>query len=271
MTNEFLLPSPSPDFADCVRRSLKNQRHRAFPLVWEGKTLWIKQAIPSKENFFHKVQKVISSLFSWYIPLLKPTVCLGGAEALREEAYRLKKWQKAGIKVPEVMAFEGPWMALTHQGVALSFVLENHRHAHPEKDLDRLNLVMRAAQEVIHVHKLGFCLGSGRLRDIVYDGVDFYFIDGEEDPSQVMSLEAAQARDLLFFILTSLRHLSQDSQIILPIWKFFLKESTPLVLKNIQRLKPFLKILLFIRYLPRSWIGRDLKEAIIWAQMVTEA
>jgi tRNA A-37 threonylcarbamoyl transferase component Bud32 len=264
------LPPPSPALADCVRGALIHQRQRVFPLVWEGQTLWIKRAIPSKRKVFHQIQALASGLLSWHTPMIKPSFCTGGSQALVAEAHRLQVLEAAGISVPQVVAFQGQWMALSHKGVALSFVLENHRRSNPDKDPDRLQFLLQAAQALMGVHNKGFCLGSGRLRDIVYDGSQFSFIDGEEDPSQVMALPAAQGRDILFFMLTALRHFSHDSMLILALWACFLKEASPVIMEEIQKLRPYLRILGALDILPPRWWGRDMKEAILWARILLQ-
>lgn len=246
-----------------VKNALSSQDARVFPLEWGGQRLWIKRAIPAKHRFFHHIQRLGAMVLGRYIPLLYPSVCTGGQEALRAEAARLDRLGRCpGVRVPTLVGQGEGWLAFGDGGMPLSVVFDN-----PQTP-DREVLILKAVHTVVAVHRGGMCLGSGRFRDLLFDGDHITCIDGEEDPSLFMPLAAAQARDVILFLLSSLRHYSTDFTILGRVVHEFQTQEAPDILREIAKVRRVLFLMAPLRLIPQGWLGRDLREGLLLARLL---
>lgn len=117
-----------------------------------------------------------------------------GERAKAVEARRLEALRACGAPVPRILG-EGPRsLILSDMGPTLAHRLKRLQSAN---DADML--VRRTARAIGELHRHGGYLGQAFARNITVGEVGVGFIDFEEDPSEIMSLSQAQARDWVMF------------------------------------------------------------------------
>jgi tRNA A-37 threonylcarbamoyl transferase component Bud32 len=126
-------------------------------------------------------------------PLCSPPR-LAGDKARQLEERRIGELRRRGVHVPDILGRGDRWLVLSDIGPSLSSCL---KRADDPAAVDRL--VHRSAAALVAVHRSGGYLGQAVARNIVVSERDIGFIDFEEDPLAVMSLDQAQARDWLLF------------------------------------------------------------------------
>jgi tRNA A-37 threonylcarbamoyl transferase component Bud32 len=129
-------------------------------------------------------------------PLIKVVPAYGGKRAQAIEARRLCELRAAGVLVPELL-FETPDYLVMQpiEGRPIdSCVSDTGRQA--------LDVFRQGLLAICAVHAAGQYLSQGFARNMIIGKQGIWFIDFEEDPLQVMSLQEAQARDFLLFLLS---------------------------------------------------------------------
>ncbi|MEL1264905.1 serine/threonine protein phosphatase [Pseudoxanthomonas putridarboris] len=126
---------------------------------------------------------------------LRPPPHYDGEQAKQTEARRLAELRAQDILVPEVLGEGKASLILGDLGESLSARMRET--AHDGARLDELTLA--AAGAIRQAHRAGAYFGQPVPRNMTFDGARIGFIDFEEDPLEVMSLEQAQARDWLMF------------------------------------------------------------------------
>lgn len=117
-----------------------------------------------------------------------------GEEAKQIELRRIETLRACGAPVPRVLG-EGPRsLILSDMGPTLAHRLKRLKSAN-DADI----LVRRTAQAIGEIHRHGGYLGQAFARNITVGERGVGFIDFEEDPSEIMTLVQAQARDWVLF------------------------------------------------------------------------
>jgi len=117
-----------------------------------------------------------------------------GERAKEVEARRLEALRASGAPVPRILG-EGPRsLILSDMGPTLAHRLKRLPSAN-DADL----LVRQTAQAIGELHRHGGYLGQAFARNITVGDQGVGFIDFEEDPSEIMTLAQAQARDWVMF------------------------------------------------------------------------
>lgn len=117
-----------------------------------------------------------------------------GEPAKAIETRRLAALRACGAPVPRILG-EGPRsLILSDMGPTLA-----HRLKRLESANDADMLVRQTAHAIGEVHRQGGYLGQAFARNITVGEQGVGFIDFEEDPSEIMSLAQAQARDWVMF------------------------------------------------------------------------
>lgn len=123
--------------------------------------------------------------------------------ACRTEQAMINRLGALGANVPPLLAVGDRELLLGDLGPTLALVCRTETDAGKRRDLVQLGLDALAA-----LHGRGGYLSQAFARNMtVLDG-RIGFIDLEEDPATVMSLAAAQARDVLFYAHSTARFLS---------------------------------------------------------------
>lgn len=117
-----------------------------------------------------------------------------GEKAKEVELRRIEALRACGAPVPRVLG-EGPRsLILSDMGPTLAHRLKRLKSAN-DADI----LVRRTAQAIGELHRHGGYLGQAFARNITVGERGVGFIDFEEDPSEIMTLAQAQARDWVLF------------------------------------------------------------------------
>ncbi|QDE37850.1 serine/threonine protein phosphatase [Luteibacter pinisoli] len=159
-----------------------------------GRTAWLKRYEP--ESWLRPALVRLWNRLAARLDLnaLRSPPRRTGEEAKRIESRRIEALRACGAPVPRILG-EGPRsLILSDMGPTL---------AHRLKRLPRANdadiLVRQTAHAIGELHRHGGYLGQAFARNITVGEHGVGFIDFEEDPSEIMSLAQAQARDWVMF------------------------------------------------------------------------
>lgn len=167
----------------------------------DGERSWLK-TYPDGSS--RRLSLALLDLVARYlgIGLLRPPAHHGGQAAKSIEARRLRELRAQGIRVPEIV-YEDPFaLGLSDIGPTLASRLRE-AHADPA-GIDALTRAAIAA--ITDAHRAGAYFGQLVPRNITVDGEAIGFLDFEEEPLEVMTLDQAQARDWLLFAFGTARY-----------------------------------------------------------------
>lgn len=123
--------------------------------------------------------------------------------ACATERRMLSRLRQLGASVPEVLGASDTELILSDLGPTLA---ERCRaEATSER---RAELVRRGFEALAELHRRNGYLSQAFARNMVCDSGRIGFIDFEDDPLEVMSLPAAQARDVLLYVHSTARFLA---------------------------------------------------------------
>jgi tRNA A-37 threonylcarbamoyl transferase component Bud32 len=129
-------------------------------------------------------------------PLIKPVPAYGGAKAQEIEIRRLGELRVAGIPVPQVLHIAKDYFVMQAiEGRPLDSLVSG-------ADSQAHTVFEQGLEAIARVHAAGQYLSQGFARNILVNSQGLFFIDFEDDPLQVMTLEQAQARDYLVYLLS---------------------------------------------------------------------
>lgn len=106
--------------------------------------------------------------------------------------------------MPEIVEYGKDWHLLSDIGSPLNRLL---KRSSPDEALE---LAQRALRAIRSLHRNGGYLSQAFARNICVSESGIGFIDFEDDPREVYSLEEAQARDLLLAISSMCGHFERD-------------------------------------------------------------
>lgn len=171
-----------------------------------GTRAWLKQY--GQEH--RRVRLAVLDMFSRQFglaPLCPPPHHVGPAAKLVEKR-RLAELRTLDIRVPEVLAEGESMLVLSDIGPTLS-----HELGRCEDDPLRVDaLVDKAVEGIAEAHARGAYFGQPWPRNLTLERGRVGFLDFEEDPLDVMTLEQAQARDWLLFAYGTARYYAGRSQ-----------------------------------------------------------
>jgi len=214
-----------------------------------GKRYWLKKSAPARGVFRYHALNIFSKILR--TPILKAVPQLGGSTALKTEIKRIQQLQAEGILVPEICATSSEWILIKDLGVSIIDDMKSNRSN--QKRMRKLFTICLKALKKAHLSNqyMSQCFVRNMLM-VDEEKKEIGFIDFEDDPLSVMSLEQAQARDLLLFINSTARFFVKDTDYFNNEIQLFLDGHKPEVLDHIKntnkRLKwvtklPFQKIL----------------------------
>lgn len=159
-----------------------------------GRTAWLKRYDP--DNWLRPaVVRLWNGLASRLeLAALRSPPRYAGEQAKEIELRRLEALRACGAPVPSILG-EGPRsLILSDMGPTLAHRLKRLKSAN---DVDIL--VRQTVHAIGELHRHGGYLGQAFARNITVGDTGVGFIDFEEDPSEIMSLAQAQARDWVLF------------------------------------------------------------------------
>ncbi|MCW9033080.1 MAG: hypothetical protein OQJ97_02590 [Rhodospirillales bacterium] len=248
--------SPSDAMVTLVKEGRTTARHRAFVIEWQGDKVWVKDKAPYNYYHWHKVQKIFATLFR--IPMLRPTVSIGGQEGLYFEFSRLVQLHKKGVPVARPVALGKGWLATCHFGTPLQDLLDQE-----DSLTDREKLLITGAQALAKLHQDGEWHGSGQVRDLVKTSNGVGFIDFEEDLLAEMTLVQAQARDILLFLISAARYASLEHNPLPAALSAYQQIAPEAVWPELKRLRGLTRFFGFLLKPWRQKLGRDARQALL--------
>lgn len=159
-----------------------------------GRTAWLKRYDPDSwlRPALVRIWNALASRLD--LTALRSPPRYAGEQAKEIELRRLEALRACGAPVPRILG-EGPRsLILSDMGPTLAHRLKRLKSAN---DADML--VRQTAQAIGQLHRHGGYLGQAFARNITVGDGGVGFIDFEEDPSEIMSLAQAQARDWVLF------------------------------------------------------------------------
>lgn len=169
-------------------------------LVLNDRQVWLKQYGNRSRRFTLGLLDKLARGLS--IDALRPPPHHRGEQALSNEVRRVRELQAARVNVPDVIGQGHSTLLLADIGASLSSCLKRLRADAPARN----RLVAMAVQAIADVHAKGLYLGNPAPRNMTFDNECIGFLDFEEDPGEVMTLDSAQARDWLVFLHGVVRH-----------------------------------------------------------------
>jgi hypothetical protein len=134
------------------------------------------------------------------IESLLPPASGDAAAACATEARMIERLQALRVRVPDILDLDATRLDLADLGGNFA------QHCKRQKDpVERERLVALGFAALADLHARGGCVNQAFARNLAWDGERIGFIDLEQDPLTVMSLEAAQARDLLLYAYSTAR------------------------------------------------------------------
>lgn len=123
--------------------------------------------------------------------------------ACRTEQAMIRRLATLGVRVPQLLEVGERELLLSDLGATLA---ETCRR---EPDPARQRALVSQGLDALHdLHRRGGYLSQAFARNLTIDAQGIGFIDLEEDPATIMSLAAAQARDVLFYAHSTARFLT---------------------------------------------------------------
>lgn len=232
---------------------LKSSAERSISFEYHGQRLWLKQQEPELPRWRKFLPRLVSVFSSnpLYFPSIEPS------NALQGEAKRLKLLKTLGINVPEVVLEDSHYLVLTDVGPSLKYWLTEAKLPTEERN----QVLIKAASALGELHKHNRWHGRPALRDLCWDGDKISFIDFEENPHQLLSIDQCMVRDVLIFIHGLYRYLSPTDPIIDRVIETYQKQAPSRVwresIKTIHNMWLVYPMLIVVNGL----LGKDGKQA----------
>jgi hypothetical protein len=192
---------------------------------------WLKKAAPARGVFRYFALNLFS--FILRTPLLKAVPQKGGQIALDTEVSRIETLMKHEIKVPKIIAKDKGWILLEDLGDS---IIEEMKANRTNIELIRKNFEI-CLSGIKKLHMKGQYLSQGFARNLlkIKNSDEIGFIDFEDDPLDVLTLDQAQARDLLLFVNSTARFFVKDKQFFNQQIKEFLNGHQQQVVECIKK------------------------------------
>ena len=184
----------TPETITFIDQRFRAQKSRNLLLDTPQGKVMVKGQRKPRDPVRFWLLSAIGKLFS--SPLIKPVPAYGGAKSQAIELQRIADLHGAGISVPIVLHVTNDY-----------FVMQAFNGRPLDSMVSQAGPTAKAAFEqglaaIAQVHAAGKCLSQGFARNILVSEHALCFIDFEDDPLQVMTLEQAQARDYLLYLLS---------------------------------------------------------------------
>lgn len=236
----------------------KEKVYPAFvvPVDFNGQQAWSKRRPDTKETSWHRIQRVVTHVLP---PVFRPTVTSGGPESLRQEAERYRAFAAAGIRVPEVLSVSDDAIVISNAGTQLRGYLDRLT------DEQKKRRVLHNAVEALgRLHQKGLCHGRPLLRDMTIENDQIAFIDLEEDPTSVMPLADAQARDIWLFLNGVAIDSDPKGHLLQELFYTYEAEAPTVAVISLRSMVRFLQPFRWIAgWLIAPFAGQDVKRAIM--------
>lgn len=191
--------------------------------------------------------------------LLAP-IPLSPKEACATELAMITRLKGLGVLVPDVLEAGETHLVLTDVGVLFSAECRKAKTVE-----QRSALLQQGFHALDDLHHRGGYLSQAVARNLTLLDGRIGFIDLEEDPLKVMSLHAAQARDIILYVHSTARFMSDAPLEYSRLFESCLSGLSPEIKVEIAKVIPILKWLEpFTRILPK----RARMAGMAWRQLI---
>ncbi len=189
---------------------------------------------------------------------LRPPPHYAGGSALAVEARRLHTLRAQGVRVPEVLSEADGALCISDMGRTLAAQLREAAGDAAATDA----LTRAAVSAIVAAHARGAYLGQPLPRNMTFGAGGIGFLDFEEDPLEVMTLEQAQARDWVLFAFGMAKYYDRRPDALADIIAEAIRIAPGEVTRHVRRVGARLRRFgLAIRWLGRS--ARALAHSIL--------
>ncbi len=250
---------------DTIVKALVDDEHRVQRLQLSDRVVWIKRYGTKKRTWWLRLHPLAAPLVP--IPIFRPSPILKPMQMMEREVEKLRQFSVAGFPVPEIIYCSGKALVLSDIGETVERRLMQLGGIRSEM---ATKLLIECAAELGKSHSLGLCHGRPHPRDMFVSDHRIGFLDFEEDPSSVMPLPTAQARDIFLFLLQTVDDvidLAEFQSKVLRAWK---EHAPASALNELQRLARVVKPLFGpLRVADRFVNGKDLHRFAVTALLLS--
>jgi tRNA A-37 threonylcarbamoyl transferase component Bud32 len=223
-------------------------------IVVAGESAWCKRYGQQRQPVRLWLLRVLARVLK-LDPILPPTEYVG-IDAQHCEMQMIAKLQRLGVRVPRVLSADEGELVLSDLGPTLSALCKN------EADPHRRYMMVKAGFDALtDLHRRGGYLNQAFARNMTLQWMDgrpqIGFIDFEQDPAEVMSMDAAQARDLLLYSYSTAYLLADDLDSFVELFQRHVRAESDLVQRwcalVIERLCPAIKLCGLVEKKLRLW------------------
>lgn len=205
----------------------------------------------------------VLNTLAWVLrqPMLRAVPAPGSSAAQSIEIARLRALASAGVSVPEVLHVTPQWFAISFLGATS---IDQLLRQQPEQ---ALRYWQDGLQAILELHRLCQTASQCFARNMIWHEGKVSFIDFEDNPSSVMPMAAAQARDWLLYLHSTAYILNIDAQEIAQHFLSYLQQDGADVQQQVMRAA---RTFGWLRILPKErkpW-GRDVISAQAAAQVL---
>lgn len=207
-------------------------------ILENGEIVWVRQAAKHNSIWRYRLLGFIAKIF--HLGVLTPVPSLGGERAIANEAQALTRLaQYPSIHTPRLLAQQRHALmmsSLNPDGITLMQLLER---SNPEAAYQYWQQGIAAIANVHHHHThLSQCFARNM---IVINRDTIGFIDFEDAPETVLSLQECQTRDWLCYLHSSallLEKRAQTAQAAAALVQVISKETYQSLIRTLRILKP---------------------------------
>ncbi|MBP1851241.1 serine/threonine protein phosphatase [Rhizobium halophytocola] len=273
MTNALKADQPAPlmDFGEddiaTVMRALLDSSRRVERVRLSDRSVWIKRQEAKVLPIWVSFQGAAATLLR--MPVMRPSLRLAPAAMQAREVARIRVFAEKGFPVPPLLYTSETAMVLGDVSPTVEARMRQLKKTSPE---DHDDLLVQSASALGELHAAGLCHGRPHVRDFFLQDGRIGFFDFEEDPTAVMPLETAQARDIaLLFLTVTSRAIRKDEtcQAALEAWCARAPAASIVELRRFGRMMG--RILPLARLIGRVHMGSDLRRFIMATEFLMHA
>lgn len=259
------------DYTNALIGCLKEQtlplsRH----ILENGQSVWVRrQNSGNPQIYYHLLNFISKRLLN--LPILQAAYA-NKKQAIADEVARLISLENSTINAPRLLAYNeyGLMMSDVAQGKTAP-TLSDCLQSIVEKQENPLETWCNALKSLINLHQKQQYLSQAFVRNILWVDTEWFFIDFEEDPARLLSIEECQVRDYLLFLHSSAYFLGKYMSQAVAFWQQEISQQLPLLYPILQEnFKKIAKInkLKFIKYLGRD--GYRLSQSLAFIALLEQ-
>ncbi len=224
--------------------------HRTQAVQTSIGRVWVKGQREGGATFGHFILDAAARVLG--LDSLRVAPAQGGARAQATEHRRLLQLRSAGVAVPQVLHQNHERLVL--QMLSPRSLVDDIANASTAQDA--FALWSQGAHALAQVHAQSQYLSQAFARNMIVHAGQVWFIDFEDDPLSVMPLEAAQARDALAFLHSTVWLMQGHGIDLLSKAELPAQVLRPELAKNLSKIVRRLGVLRRLPTKRRPW-GRD--------------